>query len=197
MMLQAWGSELADTTVARRLDSNSRVRASVRSGAPGDPGFLFVNNYERLLELGDVPNVEVQINGIAAFPPFNITKGNWFVWPFSLGPLKWATAQLLTKVEGAWMFSRTKGVEASMQWSADVDVITLNASSRIDPVQRVTFADGTAVYIILLDDDALFWVPIVNGCRLAVYAPGASMVYADGLDIVVRGEVDEIFVGEE
>ena len=81
------------------------VRAAARS--QGDRGFLFVNNYQRGYPLPDHDRVQFQLrfpSGSVRLPrdPIQIPSGAYFIWPVGLdlegAELKYATAQLLTKV---------------------------------------------------------------------------------------------------
>ena len=134
MLLKVYGADMAATATYPHNGINGGLRAAVRAGSYGKPGFIFVNNYERLAASMPVhENVRFQLDWpesnssmtipSANIPGVNVTSGVWFVWPLHLplgakGSLLWATAQLLTVVKSAgsstWIFSATVGIVPSM-----------------------------------------------------------------------------------
>jgi hypothetical protein len=130
LLLREWGGELAEMPPAmpvrrpRGRGDTETLRWCARSDGTG--GFVFVNNYERLLKLPAKTNIQFKVDlirGSVCFPdvPVTIPENSCCIWPFNfdLGGnvnLLWATAQPLTAVEKDGVrtvfFAKTRGVAA-------------------------------------------------------------------------------------
>ncbi|MEN8203097.1 MAG: beta-galactosidase, partial [Bacteroidota bacterium] len=103
-------------------DDNSTLRFSVRS--ENYRGFVFVNNYQRQLEMKDIEQVQFDLQlkdgGTLKFPqtPLTIHKNTQMVFPFNMGlsgaNLKYATAQPLCLLDGeedTYVFFAPDGIQ--------------------------------------------------------------------------------------
>lgn len=183
LFLHEWGPELAgmpptmpDMRPHSKGDTNT-VRWSVRSD--GKSGFVFVNNYERLLNLPTHTNVQFTINlpaGPLVFPaaPINIPANACLIWPFNLDlggvQLAWATAQPLTALDSdkvhTVFFEQTDGVPAQFAFNGDCANIKISSGhlaheknltvlSDITPGTKATaivqMPDGSSIQLVVLD----------------------------------------------
>ena len=184
LFLHEWGPALAEMPATmpdqRPQGKNdfSTLRWCVRSD--GQSGFVFVNNYQRLLDMPPKKDVQFVINlpsGALTFPqnPVTIPSDACLVWPFNfeLGHgvrLVWATAQPLTAIDDGNMrtvfFSETEGVPAQFAFETNgptVEVLAghlthdknINLLRDIKPgtkvAAKVRLADGGSVQIVVLD----------------------------------------------
>jgi len=113
-MLQDWGGLMRDmdpvfpATHCEDGRKDDHLRWSVRTDGRG--GFLFVNNYLRMMPLSSKPDVQFELvtteGATVRFPssPVTIPTDACFVWPFGIVfegvKVDWASAQLFAKVAG-------------------------------------------------------------------------------------------------
>ena len=190
-----------------RNDSTS-LRWSVRSD--GHSGYLFVNNYQRLLPMPVRPNVQFNVRlsaGNLAIParPTTIPANSSFFWPFNLNlggaRLIYATAQPMCQVDDGGtrytIFTQTPGVPTEFVF--DSQGIRIESSrgtvtetdgriaiNKVRPgtgaaVQLVT-ADGRHQSIVLLDEAAAL------GC-LKAKVGGVDRVLLSPAGILLDGDV--------
>ncbi len=157
---------------------STTLRWSVRSD--GKSGFIFINNYQRLLPMPPKPDVQFEISltaGKLLVPqaPITIPTNSTFFWPFNLDlggiNLTYATAQPICKTEDQGttyaIFAQTPGVPTEFMFeSAGVTIDSTTGqtdgtepSIRIQNVKPGTgaaiqlhSADGKKLCVILLDD---------------------------------------------
>ncbi|WP_197525902.1 beta-galactosidase [Pseudobythopirellula maris] len=131
LWLDDWGEALAampPTLPAERpvgREDHGTLRWAVRSD--GHAGFVFINNHERLADLGPKRGVRFEVElpegDAVTLPrdPVDIAAGTRIVWPFGLPlcdglRLEHATAQWVTSAEGQGgrtvFFAATPGVDA-------------------------------------------------------------------------------------
>jgi beta-galactosidase len=127
MFLNDFGDKLAQTTASfpAKMPSGptdvNTLRWSVRSS--NNSGFIFISNFERQVEMHDIPTVQFSIKtkaGVLQFPgkPVTIKKDAQLIWPFNLNmngvTLKFATAQPLCKLddnrEPLYVFFASEGI---------------------------------------------------------------------------------------
>jgi len=140
LFLHDWGSGLAGMpmTLPERKPANrddaQTLRWCVRSD--GQSGFVFVNNYQRLLKMPAKPDVQFEFrlpSETLSFPnaPVTIPADSRFFWPFNLDlghdvRLAWATAQPVCSIdEGSQrtvFFAQTKGVAAEFAFARDTKI---------------------------------------------------------------------------
>jgi beta-galactosidase len=111
LFLTDFGDKLAQTTASfpskmpsGPADANT-LRWAVRSN--NNSGFIFINNYQRQVEMHDMQDVQFNIktkDGVMQIPQQAVTikKDAQIIWPFNLNmegaTLKYATAQLLCRL---------------------------------------------------------------------------------------------------
>lgn len=214
LFLQEWGSQLAgmppampDQRPAGSQD-NGTLRWDVRSD--GHAGFVFVNNYQRLLEMPRKTNMEFAIHlpsGALTFPaqPITIPADASFFWPFNfdLGKgvtMDWATAQPLSAIDvgetRTVFFAETKGVPAQFAFNGSFKITVISGKttrdngqiivSRVRPgasaAMQIQTADGTVQIVLLSDAQSLgFWKDNWHG-RDRVFLTDAGLV-ADGNEL--------------
>jgi hypothetical protein len=153
------------------------LRWSVRTDGSG--GFVFVNNYQRLLPMPAKPDVQFDISlkhGIVRFPfePITIPADSSFLWPFhmDLGGVRlvYATAQPMCRFDHErtdyFVFAQTAGVPSEFVFGSGVTVeSTSGVETRIDgqirimqpatgaePSIQLRTNDGRRIAIIVLDE---------------------------------------------
>ncbi|MGO4695698.1 beta-galactosidase [Paenibacillus sp. 2TAB26] len=136
LFLHDFGDRLAPMAVVfpqvrpSSLEDNETVRVVAR--AQGDSGFLFFNNYQRLTEMKDKDDVQVELRlpgGELNVPAngFTLKKDGYFFWPFHMDMdgvrLKYATAQLLCRLRGdgetLYVFFEVSGVRPEFAFESD------------------------------------------------------------------------------
>ena len=157
LLLEAHGSDVASTATHPLQGNANGIRAAVRAADYGKPGFIFVNNYERLVEsmptFNDTrfrlewteKNISMTIPSLH-LPSFNVPRGSWWVWPYHLpigkGRLQWATAQLLTKAtrenRSAWIFSAIKGIPPTMEFMLGEGAYLLHCKCNANTTKGIT-----------------------------------------------------------
>ena len=155
------GTSMPDIRPGPKGDTTT-LRWAVRSD--GTSGYVFVNNYERSLEMPAKNAVQFELtlpNGRASFPaaPVDIPADSAFFWPFNMDlghgvRLAYATAQpeCAIDVDGlrTVFFAETKGVPATFSIageSAPRSVVPSRAAAF-----QLTGSDGVVVRVVLLSD---------------------------------------------
>jgi hypothetical protein len=132
------------------------LRWAVRSD--GKSGFIFINNYQRLLDMPEKKDVQIELKlagGAMASPILpSITANSTFVWPFnmSLGDgvtLVGASAQPVCKLDeegtAIYVFAQTPGVAGEfVMKGATVESSTGQASTTESGVARVSDVQPSA-----------------------------------------------------
>ena len=184
LFLHEWGPVLAGmpaTMPEQRPQGKNdadTLRWSVRSD--GQSGFVFVNNYQRLLNMPPKKDVQFVLHlpsGTLTFPqnPVTIPSDACLIWPFNLDlgqgiRLVWATAQPLTAIDDGNVrtvfFAETEGVPAQFAFATNgptVEVLAghlthgedVNLLRDIKPgtkvAARLRLADGRSVQMVVLD----------------------------------------------
>ena len=153
--LHAFGPALAPmvvrrpSVVPRGPADTSVVRVSART--LGDSGFVFVGNYVRNYHMPARPGFQVTLrlpDETLAIPsaPVTVPSGAYFIWPVNLGiggaRLKYATAQLVTRLDGAvptWVFEDVFRMRTELAFDA-ATVASIDA-----PGATVTHEPGRVV----------------------------------------------------
>ncbi|MBC7782730.1 MAG: beta-galactosidase [Burkholderiales bacterium] len=211
LMLQDFGPALTmmpPTLPDRRPRSKhdaEALRWAIRSD--GHAGFVFINNYQRLLPMPVRSDVQFEIvlpDETLRIPdsPTTIPADTAFCWPFNLQlggvVLKFATAQLVCEVADAAVryvvFAKTGDAPAQFAFAAAgakvtsargnlrqaADVIFVDdVKSGMDAAITVTTNDGQTIHFILLDDDSLRCWKLDFG--------GKSRVLISNMDLVADG----------
>jgi hypothetical protein len=119
LLMQDFGAELstmpATFPVAQEADrgDDRELRWSYRT--QGDSGFVFVNNYERLLSLSDKKGVRFTV-GHVTFPSSTITipSGTTCIFPVNIGGMRYATAQPVARREGRIYLQQIPGIDTEI-----------------------------------------------------------------------------------
>jgi len=167
------------------------LRWAVRSD--GESGYVFVNNYERSLEMPAKHAAQFIVRlrtGAVTFPeaPIDIPADSMFFWPFNfdLGHgirLKYATAEPVCAVdEGAVrtvFFAQTRGVPSQFAVAGESTVRSPAPSRAI--AFRIPGRDGGTVQVVLLGeaDSLALWKGYFHG-RNRVFLTRAGLVIDGG-----------------
>lgn len=144
----------------------SSLRYGIRQDAKG--GYVFVNHYQRLTELADVKDVEID-TGDVVFPPIDVCGEVSFFMPFCMEVgsriLKYATAQPVCREGDTYFFAEIPGIAAQYcfeggeeHWAEAGKDSMLEAEG----VRIVTLPFGEAVYLRRIDGR----IYLGNGCNL-------------------------------
>ncbi len=120
MLLSAWGDRLSDWDPVFPFegDGGGKLRWTVRTD--GHQGFLFVNNFQRMKNLGDKHGVQFRLKDVdgkeTVFPSIDVKDGMSFVLPFNLRlidgrVINYATAQPIADDNGRILFLALDGIE--------------------------------------------------------------------------------------
>ena len=196
---------LPDVTPGPKGDTTT-LRWAVRSDATG--GYVFVNNYERSLEMPAKHSVRFALNlpaGMLTFPEaaVDIPADSIFFWPFNLDladgvRLAYATAEPICIIDDPGgrtvFFAETKGVPAEFAIAGEAAV------RRVSPGRGVAFGvatrSGRALQVVLLADaDSLaLWKGRFQG-RDRVFLTHAGLVVDADTARMTSAERSELTVG--
>jgi beta-galactosidase len=215
LFLHEWGASLAEmaaTMPEQRPHGRNDVdtlRWSVRSD--GQRGFVFVNNYQRLNDMGAKDHTQFTIKlptHLLTFPdtPVSVPANECFFWPFNLnlGPginLDWATAQPITAVEDGKMrtifFAATKGVPPRFAFKKNTMKVRVVAGRTAEHQAQIvvqarpgtgvalelTSKEGQTAQVVVLDetDSLALWKDAWQG-RERVFLTRAGLVL-DGQEL--------------
>lgn len=122
------------------LDDTDSLRYAMRM--KHNSGFVFVNNYQRITDMGDKKDVQFSIpmtNGTNfVFPekPVNIENGKYFMLPFNLDMngtlLKYATAQLLCRKDNTYFFFAIDGIDTEYVFENETKTVKAGFDSGFD-----------------------------------------------------------------
>jgi hypothetical protein len=218
LFLRDFGQELAEMpasfpTGGQRKNDAEKPRYSVRSN--GTSGYVFMSNYQRLLEMPARPNVQFDVklaNGSIKFPesPVNVPAGVTFFWPFNLqlgagAKLVYATAQPICRTDDAIFFAQTPGVpaefviDASNTHAGDGNVSIVsdrmqfrNPKPGLTPITTVRTNDGKQIAILLLDDatSRQLWKGSIGGKDRVILSRG-NLIF-DGDTLRIQGQDPEM-----
>ncbi len=87
--------------------------ASLSDRTRGAPGFIFINNYERLQSLSAKKNVELNACGVT-LPRLTIPAGTMAIFPVNIDGIRYATAQLVAKRDGNIYLMQVKGIPTTI-----------------------------------------------------------------------------------
>lgn len=181
--LDDFGSHLA-TTIPTFPDRHTlkpedaeTLRMSVRSH--GNSGYVFINNYQRLLEMKDMNDICIRIRqqdgAELVFPQLNIASGEQLIMPFNIDInghlLNYATVQplyILKNKVPTYVFLSHAGTASELVFSADnlkkvtldgrkikeVDgAYTLNCDPEKEHLIQLKASDGKQTKILLLTQE--------------------------------------------
>ena len=133
---------------------DQRLRCGMRTD--GTSGFVFVNHYQRGMQLCDVLGVEIEAPDVV-FPPLNIKGDVSFFLPFNMAldgaSLRFATAQPLCKDGNTFFFAEILGIPARYELVlADGRAQSVSPEAGLD----CGFAAGNSRIVTLTWDQARF-----------------------------------------
>lgn len=202
LFLKDFGKELATMppyfplTAENAVLNDSTLRWSVRSD--GNSGFLFINNYQRLKEMGKKEGVQFRIklpNSTLTLPssPITVEANTCFFLPFNLSAggarLIYSTAQLVTSIDegrvSTLVFKKNKGIPADFIFDkANLRILPSESKGKksgeqlcfrdVEPSTgfsiRLQSAEGKILQIILLDEAQALscWKVPLNGKEYVV-----------------------------
>ena len=141
------------------------LRWSVRSKE--DSGFIFVNNYQRLLEMPAVPGTSFEISlpsGPLMIPssPITIPQNSFFFWPFNLDVngirMVYATAQPVSIDGSRLIFAKIPDISAEFVFDSSTllegsQSVYENVQTGIGTAFSVTGKNNNAIQVVLLSHE--------------------------------------------
>lgn len=170
--LDDFGSHLATTIPTfpdrhtLKPEDNETLRMSVRSH--GNSGYVFINNYQRLLEMKDMNDIRIRIRqqdgAELVFPQLNIASGEQLIMPFNIDInghlLNYATVQplyILKNKVPTYVFLSHAGTASELVFSADnLKKVTLDG-------RKIKEADGAYTLNCDPEKEHLIQLKAVNG----------------------------------
>ena len=195
-------------------DDADTLRWAVRSD--GHSGYLFVNNYQRLLAMPPKPDTQFSLNlneGSLTIPaePITVPAGVSFFWPFNLDiygtRLIYATAQPICRLEddGTYymVFAQTAGMDTEFVFDADGITVESTTGKKSEADGRCVIKDvkpgtgaaiclqnkkGEKTNIILLEEEASLgcWKGVFSG-RERLFLSRANLIF-DGDSLRLRSK---------
>jgi hypothetical protein len=217
LFLADWGAELAPMTTTfserkvTKQDDLETLRWAARSD--GKSGFVFVNNYQRGVEMPVKKGVQFRVNladgGTAMVPgsPVDVPGGASLMWPFNMplaggAVLEWATAQPVCRVaegdETRMVFSEITGIPAEFSFAKGAEVQVGNdreeGRARVKPgvpTEITVRQGGKTTRILVMPEKAAtnVWRGRLAGKERIIYSPNdVTLTEAGG---VLRTRADE------
>jgi len=90
-----------------------RCNVSPLGDEKGAPGFVFINNYERLQNLSTKRDVQLEACGVK-LPKLTIPAGTMCILPVNIDGIRYATAQLVAKRNGKIYMQQIKGIPTTI-----------------------------------------------------------------------------------
>jgi beta-galactosidase len=217
--LSAFGDQLAPmvprrpAVVPAGLADTTTPRVSART--LGDQGFIFFNNYVRGHRMA-TQRLRISLalpGGTVHVPnaPIRIPDGAFGIWPVNLplgaGTLRYATAQLITRVAGAspvYVFFAIPGVAAEFAFDTAGAIAVDAPGARVareggslvvrqlrpgtGVAATVRGRDGTATRLVLLSREqaADLWVTTLDSTQTLVISP--QQLFVNGATIHLRAK---------
>ncbi len=120
-------------------------------------GFIFINNYERLKNLTDKRNVQVEACGIK-FPKITIPAGVSCIFPVNIDGIQYATAQIIARCEGNIYLEQIKGVPTVIAVDGKV-LKNVKARGLSKPVYKnIYLLDSETAGKLFFNDDVSYTV---------------------------------------
>lgn len=212
MFLADWGSELAYMPAnfpagEQHKNDAARLRFAVRSD--GSSGFIFVNNYQRLLPMPAKENTQFDLklaDGKSVrvpSEPVTVPADSYFIWPFNLdlgggAKLIYATAQPICRTNDTVIFAQSSEVApefcfdaTTLRITSESDQKTSDGRIRIIPKPStqsaitVTSTSGQKTNILLLSNEQArqCWKGTVGGRERVVLSAGNVIFDNDGIRV--------------
>ena len=121
----------------------------------GKSGFVFVNNYQRLMELDEKKDVVID-TGSVVFPSIDVKSGVSFILPFNIPvgskTLEYATAQLICRDGNTYYFESIDGIEPRFKFSGS-DAFCVPEVVEFDDVKIVVVSPKESEMIVRADGE--------------------------------------------
>ncbi len=139
LFMQDYGEMLADMNASfpapqdLKKGEDKQLRWSYRS--QGNSAFVFVNNYERLQNIGDKKNIRFDVCGVQ-FPakPITIPASTICIFPVNIDGIRYATAQLIAKRNGKIYLQQIKGIATEIALTGGKTLRNVKAKGTDKPV---------------------------------------------------------------
>ena len=178
-------------------EDTESLRIAVRQSADG--GFVFINHYQRLQKLTDLPEVLIGTDQVT-FPPIAVRGESAFILPYLLHhagqTIRTATAQLLCKQENTLFFAAIPGIAPRYEIEGE-GIFEADGKTpvTIGDLRIVTVSWEEALFLRKLDGE----VYVGEGCDLfpedgcvnAIGSGSFSYLKWDGEAFVRRAEERE------
>lgn len=151
MFVNDFGETLAPLVAVESLETvnaadTEKLRYAMRTD--GRSGFVFVNHYQRLGELADVVDAEID-TGIVEFPPINVKGKTSFFMPFNMNldgnTLEYATAQPICRQGDTYFFMEIEGIKPEYKFSsgtAKIVTVSLEEARYMRKLSGVVYIGG-------------------------------------------------------
>ncbi len=171
----------ADQDLAKGSDET--LRWSYRSN--GDSGFVFINNYERLMNLTDKKGVQFDVCGVK-FPsrPITIPAGTSCIFPVNIDGIRYATAQLIANREGKIYLEQIPGIKTEISYGGKV-------YKNLKPYgpDRPVFGN---IYLLTPDQASRLFLPERPASELPALSPKLTKVAEAGEDRIITIGVNKV-----
>ena len=118
-------------------------------------GFVFINNYERLKNLTDKKNVQIEACGVQ-FPKITIPAGTSCIFPMNINGIHYATAQIVARHNGNVYLEQIKGIPTVIATDGKV-LKNVKAKGLSKPVYKnIYLIDSETAGRLFLDDDVSY-----------------------------------------
>lgn len=163
-------------------NNTSQLRYAMRM--KDDCGYIFVNNYQRITDMGDKNDVQFSIpmsdgtDLVIPNKPVTVKSGAYFIMPFNLDldgtRLVYSTTQLLCKKDNTYFFTAIDGLES--------EYVFENETVKVDAGLDSGFDIGNVKIVTLTREQALMTYKADGD----VYMANGDM-YKNGNEITVYG----------
>ena len=161
LFMQDYGATLAEMEASFPCEQeipqgdDSHLRWSYRQ--KNGSGFIFINNYERLKNLTDKRNVQLEACGIR-LPKLTISGGTSCIFPVNIDGIRFATAQIVARRNGNIYLEQIKGIPTMIAIDGKV-LKNLNPRGLTKPVYKnIYLLDSETAGRLFLDDDSTYTV---------------------------------------
>lgn len=226
LFLGDFGSELAPMTpfFPDRLPQTRQDVATPRVAArlQGGRGFLFINNYQRTTPLPKRPEFQVELklaDSTLRIPehPLTIPAGAYMIWPVNLplgaGLLRYATAQLLCKLEdpSTYVFFTWPGVPAEFAFEEKSGETIESQRGRVRKERGIVYIDQiepgmqvalrvknykgeeTSILVLAREQALDLWKLNLAGKQRLIFS--RAQLYGDGNRLTLAGSEPEFRIG--
>ena len=116
---------------------DAQLRWAIRSGRwkEESSAFIFVNNYERLQNLTEKKNVELEACGVK-LPKMTIPAGAMAIFPVNVDGIRYATAQLVAKRDGKVFMMQIDGIPTTISIQDGKTLKNVKAKGLNQPVYK-------------------------------------------------------------